>query len=1058
MSRPLLFFLSQLLILQSFAQTIPNCEEFDQNTNTCIKCEDKYFPLFHNMFCISCEDKDYGQAGCAGNCDASRYENDRFVYCEKNGCKEGYYELEGICLKCGDFEAPGCKKCHNTQTQIDDQIDYEFICDECLSPEYKMDEFGICQKCQMNDCLQCIYTNDYANKECLQCASDYYLTSDKTCESCYRHDIQNGYCWVCSDDTTNLDSASCYCSRSYLMDKNKNCSPCIEDCYTCISTEEDEAGYCLYCDSGRILYNNKCLGCPEYCGSCAVDPDNTDQTKCVQCYSGYYLLNENCQSCGSGCNKCILDENNNIECLECQIEHYTLNPDKSCTSCSSVSYLGEGCLKCQYDDKKNSFECLECEYRYNYYSYNYDDRLSDYCYIKNEFKCLSNTDSSQIYIYGCLEANFIENDRYECLQCMKGFIPLINDKTCKVRSILGLSDFCLEAINIGDDSNPIYSCNQCNNETVLLTGVDGISDCAERSGSLAYCLKAKEDNNGNNICTECVSLANLSEENPECKCDYNSFGFINLFCYKCDDENYGNPGCEVEEGCEYRPQNEQINCHKCKSDFYEFTYGQCFPCSKELEFCNKCHLDENSQFICDGCLDNFIYNKHEKVCELNCQEYPDISPGCIICNEEYIQKGKCNACKPGYLKLEDESCVDCRSEEYGGPACDRCAKNENDENIICISCEGREKVLNNKGKCYFAPFYATNECSAYKFQMNGNEEKMVCAFCNNGYYLDSSGNCVNFLQYLEIKDNCCSHLYKVGKLPIVYNYDGNVDYWSEENGFYINYNNAYQFNETILEFINSNLRKIDHLLTADCQNCNLGYMFNSERKCILVTIEMCSIISMIKDSNIYYHCRDFCRNKQYPLILLNINNENDEATYVSISEIFTKVRESKMFLSEIRSLLQQTLCIDNSNNDDLKNCLIAKYLEHENKYVCYLCEQDYFLYEGTNKCVPFDNNNCIYENIGTETNPILSCKRCRPNYYPNYEEYFNYYDSYPFDFIYDDIDSDYIMMKEGNINICVYPYSEYDYCLSGTVDTTYATNKYNCTTCLINHFSYYSKF
>ena len=224
------------------------------------------------------------------------------------------------------------------------------------------------------------------------------------------------------------------------------------------------------------------------------------------------------------------------------------------------------------------------------------------------------------------------------------------DKSCKPLSLLRLSDYCLEAINIGNEVNPIYSCNQCNNETVLLTGLNGRSDCVERSGDLSYCIKAKEENNGNIVCTECVSLAHLTEENSEWQCDYDSFGFKNLFCYKCDDEYYGNPGCEIEEGCDYRPQNEQINCHKCKSDYFEFTYGQCFPCSNELEFCNKCHPNENSQIICDGCLDNFIYNKYEKVCELNCQEYPDISPGCVVCNEEYKSKRKCNACKPGYFK------------------------------------------------------------------------------------------------------------------------------------------------------------------------------------------------------------------------------------------------------------------------------------------------------------------------------------------------------------------------------------------------------------------------
>ena len=70
-----------------------------------------------------------------------------------------------------------------------------------------------------------------------------------------------------------------------------------------------------------------------------------------------------------------------------------------------------------------------------------------------------------------------------------------------------------------------------------------------------------------------------------------------------------------------------------------------------------------------------------------------------------------------------------------------------------------------------------------------------------------------------------------------------------------------------------------------------------------------------------------------------------------------------MFLSDIASLIHQTLCIDNSENEDLKNCLIAKYLEQENKYACYLCQNDYFLYEETNKCVPFDINIIAYMKI-----------------------------------------------------------------------------------------------
>ena len=121
-------------------------------------------------------------------------------------------------------------------------------------------------------------------------------------------------------------------------------------------------------------------------------------------------------------------------------------------------------------------------------------------------KCISNSDSTQLYLYGCIEANFIEDNKYECLKCKKEFIPLINGKICKSRTVISLSNECLEAINIGTELNPIYSCNKCNNETVLLTKLNNISDCTERTDSLAYCTKAKEENGNNLKCLDCVPM------------------------------------------------------------------------------------------------------------------------------------------------------------------------------------------------------------------------------------------------------------------------------------------------------------------------------------------------------------------------------------------------------------------------------------------------------------------------------------------------------------------------------------------------------------------------
>ena len=45
----------------------------------------------------------------------------------------------------------------------------------------------------------------------------------------------------------------------------------------------------------------------------------------------------------------------------------------------------------------------------------------------------------------------------ECLKCKEEFIPIINDKICRLYDETGLSYYCLEAINIGDESQFIFS-------------------------------------------------------------------------------------------------------------------------------------------------------------------------------------------------------------------------------------------------------------------------------------------------------------------------------------------------------------------------------------------------------------------------------------------------------------------------------------------------------------------------------------------------------------------------------------------------------------------------
>ena len=315
---------------------------------------------------------------------------------------------------------------------------------------------------------------------------------------------------------------------------------------------------------------------PENCSTCILD--DKDQIVCTSCKSEYSLLNEKCKFCCSGCNNCIIIGNNKPSCLSCKY-YYALTPNQTCTDCRSINYIvGNYCDSCKYNESSKKFECFQ----YSSYHYSSLGRYVNYVYIKNKFQCLDNRNSNDKYLYGCLEANYIEDNKYECLKCIEDFIPIINDKTCRKTNEINLSNNCLEGINIGNETDPIYTCSKCDNESALITNLNNISDCFERSDNLVYCSKGEIDDKDNKICTEYVSLAHLNKSNEICKCNSDSFGVRDLFCYKCDDENKGNPGCVSSEGCEYKIINNQLNCNKCQRDYFEFIKGQCFSCPDEI--------------------------------------------------------------------------------------------------------------------------------------------------------------------------------------------------------------------------------------------------------------------------------------------------------------------------------------------------------------------------------------------------------------------------------------------------------------------------------------------
>ena len=444
----------------------------------------------------------------------------------------------------------------------------------------------------------------------------------------------------------------------------------------------------------------------------------------------------------------------------------------------------EGCSRCGYDKINNKFECYECLKKERYDSYSLYDA---YTYVINTNQCFNNSYIDQNPFYGC-KTSYKNGDIYECLECNYNdenyytIIRVINDKICKRTNDINLYDYCNEAENIGEKGNPKYSCTNCYNYVANITvKEDGRTICKYRSGSLQYCMEGELENN-NYKCTKCVPNAHFNSDN-KCECDPDSFSKSDKeWCYKCDDESQGNPGCVAEKGCNYYSSNYQLNCKECKEGYFNYTEGQCYSCSNEINGCKDCHFDNSDELlICDQCLEGYIYNGETNQCESEiCENHQEISEGCIICGnnkEEYIANKKCSKCMYGYFKTKDNQCINCRAEEYGGDSCDKCMyeldeNNEETDKIICGQCPSYDNIINTDGKCFNCHRKIQN-CELCEYKKNKeNSKNITCTLSKPGFYLNSEGKCINYIKYLETLPNCERYLYQINNITFcTYYYD-----------------------------------------------------------------------------------------------------------------------------------------------------------------------------------------------------------------------------------------------------------------------------------------------
>ena len=1076
-----------ILLSNKCNNSIEHCLECNPlvDPNFCSKCQDTYFWLPDTKSCIPCNDTTYGQIGCGGNCDGSDYSKTRFAFCESRGCIDGYSNLNGLCIEC-NISSLGCSKCAYEVTE--NAYKGNFICNECESNEYKLTEYGNCEHCSLPNCKKCHFNSDNI-QECDECREYYYKSKNGECKYFNYVNINGGYCYVYSDNLTDYNKGTCWCHDGFTKISHSKCLRCPDNCKECNFNNVTNNFICLKCNDYYTLNKDKkCIYCGNDCKYCIFD-EKYNSTTCLLCSSGISISDNNCKNSISGCEYHTLDkfsENKNESICKFCDYWSALNLENKCTSCSVAEGTGEGkCKNCKYDEDKKKYKCFRC---FN----------NNYVYINNTFQCFSNMKENNKQFYGCLRANFNEEtNNYECYECKENFILINNYKICVNIKNINLSLDCVEYENKGTIENPEYSCNKCKNNSAFITNDNsGKNDCFIRSGNLSYCLKGNIDEKGNYICLQCVDHASLNNYNI-CECSYNYFGKFNEFCYKCDDENKANPGCLAEKGCNYIHSNDQLDCNECKEGYFEYTRGQCFPCKYEISNCGKCHFNyTDKELKCDNCLGIYTLDEKNNKCILNdCKEYPNISPGCIICKDklnEYKPYNKCQYCKYGYFKTKDDTCIYCRSEKYGGPSCYECGYEEDKngietDNIICKTCFSINNyfiffklfynihdddyyynyynnyiyhshdyfdtaLLSSNGKCYGNEKGSSKRCLKYELDKdNTNINKLKCTICSIGYYLDSNGNCISYTDKLEKIPNCDSYKFNIIDIHLfdMYFYPNGEEKIDAHFAF-----DRKDYSD-IFNLLNEKVNNLKSQVKTICLYCKTGYYVNDEGKCEILDVEKCTGRFVIQNiDRRMSNCYSLCYQKGFLDIHIkikdnlidydfedfkNISNSDDLWYIGRILRDFIMITdyETQLFI------LNSPICYiypDEIAKAKFEGCEEVIYIPKTKSFHCLRCinnfYEKYVMDNTTNICEKMNIiSYCNYENLGTRLSPIYSCKSC------NYE----------FQVL--------ITYKNG-IKDCVYNNDDYllKNCLEANDISEYINPIYNCTSCRSNYKPIYSEF
>ena len=309
----------------------------------------------------------------------------------------------------------------------------------------------------------------------------------------------------------------------------------------------------------------------------------------------------------------------------------TINYVRDIPLCYNISkedlrYKFQNCKSVIYIPTNKSYICFECNYDYHF------DYLNQIC-IRNG--------SEYDYLNNC--SIDINSPNYSCKSCYKSSETLVTFETgikeC-INDIL-LSN-CIEATANSSYVNIIYNCTSC------------------KESYWPYYSKFYQRQICQNVYEKVIKKKDINLElfknESSIKADSNGICPENYFtpdeeyCYKCDNENIGMPGCDGK--CNFSlKRNNIILCESnCKIGYLESSPGVCDSCNTINPGCSECHYEKNNLPNYDG---------------------------------KRAREFKCDFCKTGYVLNPEGKCINCSSIILN---CDKCAKDETNGEYKCFKC------------------------------------------------------------------------------------------------------------------------------------------------------------------------------------------------------------------------------------------------------------------------------------------------------------------------------------------------------------------------------------